>query len=142
MSFLIPEAKQLLNSLKCPICKSPIDLYSGVPLYNRSGHNFACAEDNQHYSLLLKYDISPILIMQERTHVYDHNKKYQLNKTYDYEGGGSITTEIVIYRIDPEGREMFSFEKKRLSFDKDLFDFSNFNKEKAIQRIETILVFH
>jgi hypothetical protein len=138
VTFLSQDAKKLLNNIKCPICKGPIDMISYFWRPNKD-FNFGCANDYKHYSLALRHDELPILITAERVHVYDGNKKYQLNKKYS---DNTVSTEIVIYRIDPEGREIFTFEQKRLLLEKDLFDFAHFNNEKAVQRIKTILLFY
>jgi hypothetical protein len=49
--------------------------------------------------------------------------------------------EIKVSETDLEGRVIFSFKEKIFKSDIDAFDFSNFNIEKAINRIKTLFLF-
>jgi hypothetical protein len=129
-----PEAKKLLNSLKCPLCKAPIDLieYSSA----RKGYNFACAINIDHYLIDLIYD--PLMVNVETVNVYDHKHKYEISKFYK----DGIKTSIKVYETDLESRVIYSFKEKKIVIDIDAFNFAAFNAERAINRIKVIFVFH
>ena len=129
-----PVAKKLLNSLSCPICKSPIDMAA----YHVRGYNYGCATDIDHYAIHLILWEPIIKIDRERVNIYDNKRKYSIIRAYF---NSRIITELEIYETDLENRVIFNFKEKKLVMDKDLFDFSNFNKDKAINRIRTIFVF-
>jgi len=129
-----PVAKKLLNSLRCPICQSPIDTASGYFI----NYNYGCASNIDHYAIhLILWD--PIIkIDRERVNFYDENRKYSIIKSYI---DSDVVTEMEVYETDLEHRTIFSFKEKKLVMNMDLFDFTNFNKDKAINRIRTIFVF-
>jgi len=129
-----PAAKKILNSLRCPICDAQIDTTS----YYVRDYNYGCATDVDHYVIYMILWEPVIRIASERVSIYDKNKKYSLIKSYD---NGKTTTIIEIYETDLENRVIFSFKEKKLVMDKDLFDFANFNVDKALNRIKTVLVF-
>jgi hypothetical protein len=129
-----PVAKKMLNSLSCPICKSPIDMAG----YYVNNYNYGCATDIDHYAIHLILWEPIIRISGERVNLYDKNRKYSLIKSFD---NGNVVTTIEIYETDLENRVIFSFKDKRIMMNKDLFDFRNFNAEKALNRIKTIFVF-
>ena len=124
--------RDLLNKLKCPICKAPIDL-----VYVR-GYNYGCAVNYDHYIIFM---VSGPLswIEKEKVNLYDKKHQYSIIKNYTYLGFSSL--EIKVNETDLEGRVIFSFEEKVFKSDIDAFDFSNFNSEKAINRIKTLFAF-
>lgn len=121
--------KKLLNSLKCPICKAPIDI-----LKHSKPWNFGCAYEMDHYKIRLNDGYCS----SEQTSIYDKTHKYVLVKEFK---DLKLNTTIYIYNTDPEGRVGFSFIEKKVSTDLNLFDFRNFDKEKALNRIKTYLLF-
>ena len=125
-----PELKKLLNSLRCPICKGRIDVM-------RRG--YACAANNDHYQI--NFFMHTVQISTEIVNIRGDGCKYVLIKTYS-PSGQKIQTEIVIMKIDPEGRIEYSHKKKSLVLDQDLFDFRNFNPDRAVNRIKTIFAFY
>lgn len=121
--------KKLLNNLKCPVCKAPIDILKYTKPWN-----FGCAYEFDHYRLRLNDGY----ISAEQTSIYDISHKYVILKEYkDFQ----IKTTIHIYNADPEGRVGFSFVDKKVTTDIDLFDFKNFDSKKALNRIKTYLLF-
>jgi hypothetical protein len=124
--------RDLLNKLKCPICKAPIDL-----VYVRN-YNYGCAIDHDHY--IISMIGGPLSwIEKEKVNLYDKKHQYSIIKNYTYLGFSSL--EIKVNETDLEGRVIFSFEEKVFKSDIDAFDFSNFNSEKAINRIKTLFAF-
>ena len=126
-----PVVKKLLNNLKCPVCKSQIDITSQ---YN----NYGCAIGIDHYRLKLEVDDPVVRIISETVKVYHGQHKYIIIKQYQ---NGDIQTKISVSKIDLEGRDIFSFKDKELIINKDYFDFTNFKLDKVINRIKTIFVF-
>jgi len=125
----MPTQKEILNSLRCPICQSQID---GVSYSIR----FYCAQDQKHYNVWIKDG----KLKKETINLYDLKKllKYELTQTYETNG---VKTIIILENIDAEGREIFSFEENSYTANLALFDFRNFNYDKAINKIKTFLVF-
>lgn len=124
--------KKVLNSLSCPICKSPIDMLpSGV-----KGFSFGCASDMDHYMLEMLYG----LISIERVCIYDINKQHKYIITKKHKDG-ACDTEISIMDTDQEGRVIFSFTDNKVTTDLEMFDFRKFNAEKAVNKIKTFLLF-
>jgi hypothetical protein len=111
-----------------------IDRWSGI-----RGYNYGCVTDLDHYLILVMSDeLGNSTLYDERVHIYSEKVKYQLSKKYDKL---NIKTAINIFDIDAEKRVQFSFKKNVVLFEKDVFDFSNFKPEKAVQRIKTLLTF-
>lgn len=131
MSF--SNLKKLLNSLKCPICNSQIDTLFKVnnPIYR--GFQYGCVFSYKHYAIKVYENYVPGIV-EEIVNLYDKDHEYCILKT-------KINTEIVISNLDPEGRVKFSFSIKKIVTELNLFDFQNFDYEKAINRIKTMLVF-
>jgi len=130
-----PLLKKLLNSLKCPICQCQIDMID-----RRSG--YGCVSDLDHYTIsVMRNDLDLYQVFSETVNVYDNKHKYRLTKKYDSAPATSVKTEIMVFKVDPEGRVNFSFKNSSLVVDKELFDFSKFNVDKAINRIRTVFTF-
>lgn len=130
-----PLLKKLLNSLRCPICQCQIDMID-----RKSG--YGCVNSLDHYVIsVMKNDLGLPQLFTEIVNIYDGKHKYRLTKKYDSAPGASIKTEIMVFKVDPEGRVNFSFKNSSLTLDKELFDFSKFNVEKAINRIKTVFIF-
>lgn len=117
-----------LNKLRCPICKAQIDML------DRAG--YGCAANSDHYQVnISSHDIA---VTWEKVNIYTKKHKYSIIKTYEQ---ANIHTEIFIRDVDLEGRVIFTFDVKSYKTNVNMFDFTNFNSEKAINRINTILVF-
>jgi len=125
---MTPEIKKILNGLKCPICKSPIDITYDF------GYNYGCALNNDHYRLT----IQTYVITKEIVNLYEKKRKYSIVKLHFDK---NTRTEIEIYETDLENRVIFSFENKTYISYRDLFDFTAFDADKAISRIKTFLLF-
>jgi hypothetical protein len=123
--------KKLLNSLKCPICRGPIDM---LDWKSQKPYDFGCAYNIDHYKLLLNDGY----ITQEQVSFYDKTHKYIITKSYK---DSFEKTLIHIYEADQEYRVQFDFLQKLISPEVSLFDFRNFNVEKALNRLKTYLVF-
>lgn len=137
-----PVLKKLLNNLSCPICKGPIDIISSTVSGYRN-YNYGCAASLDHYVILIVSNFNNLGLPKltiETVNVYDKNRKYQLTKRFD-RISSSFNTEILILKTDLEGRVEFSFKNTSLILDKELFDFSKFNADKAVNRIKTIFTF-
>jgi hypothetical protein len=118
--------KAWLNSLFCPICKSPIDIVQG-------GKAYGCATDYDHYIVS-----NHLGITTEVVNVYDSKWKYQIIRSKNQ---NSIKTDIKMFEVDGEKRVKFSFKERKLTFDFDVFDLKIFDANKAIKRIKTLIVF-
>lgn len=137
---VISSLKKLLDSLKCPICKSPID-FIDCRTYNNN--EYICVLNPDHYEVFINYDAGYPLLGREIVRIYDNNYKYILIKRYNVFDPTKTETEILIDKIDPEGRIEFKFKQKKIRFiNKELFNFSDFEIEKSISRIKTILTFY
>lgn len=127
--------KKILNSLKCPICSAPIDVISG----NING-NFGCAMNQDHYTLLLNSWELPVKIQKEIVNIYDKTHKYAITKVHNT--NNTTSTYIDVFDTDLENRVIFNFKAKKFVMDRDLFDFTNFDKDRALKRIKTLFTFN
>lgn len=125
--------KQLLNSLKCPICKKQIDTFSSKRL-TKISYDFACVSDHSHY----KIGLSDEFIRDELVSFYNKNKKISI---YQYKNPLFEKTTIYIDSVDLEKRVIEGAPRLSSSFDKVLFDFQKINESQLISKIKTILVF-
>lgn len=130
-----PLLKKLLNSLKCPICQCQIDMID-----RKSG--YGCVSNLDHYVIsIMRNDFGIPQLFSEIVNIYDDKHKYRLTKKYDSAPATSVKTEIMVFKVDAEGRVNFSFKNNAFTLDKELFDFSKFNVDKAINRIRTVFTF-
>jgi|ERR1035437_21850 hypothetical protein len=120
------KVKQLLNSLRCPICGAQIERF--------------CVINSDHYKVFLNrdnYNIETDSIRMEQVEIYNDKHHYQIRK---YHNTQPILTVITIYNANAEGI-IYDNKYKHLDIKQDLFDFRDFNIKKAINRIKTILTF-
>ena len=134
-----PLVKIILNSLKCPICQSQIDLLDWKDKRQGKHYNFGCVNNWEHYRLFLVHWEPVLRVEYETVVVYEGRHKYEVSQSENN------VTDIFIYNVDPEGRVIEQKDKpgpsSKFSYNKKLFDFSNTNREKVVNRVKTILVF-
>jgi hypothetical protein len=130
-------AKLILNQIKCPICKSPVDLLDWKVRSETRKYNFCCAADWQHYRFYFIHWEPVYRVEYENLIVFEGNHEYVITQ---FDNGG---TEILIFEVDAENNIIESKDKKptKFSYNKKLFDFSQTTREKIINRVKTILVF-
>jgi len=139
-----PLAKRLLNSLRCPICKSQIDLLSFTK--NKKGNNFGCAQDQNHYAIFLVHWDLPFRVEQEDVQVYSGKYLYEIRQNH-YVSPPTIPavkcneTLIFIKEVDKEFRVIEKGKLQHFQYNQILFDFQTTSKDKIINRVKTILVF-
>lgn len=114
--------------MRCPVCGGQID---GVS-------KFHCAFSKQHYSVVIDNDNFPISITREYVRVNDGHKQYYIIQSAN-------ETEIYVFQLNGD-YEIIPPDKtkpapKSIKFDKRLFNFSQINREKLLNRIKTIIVF-
>lgn len=139
--MIINHLKSYLNSLKCPICGAPIDLFI-------SDFQYGCANDRNHYHLNLiktqklfgsqKLESVNEYSVSEYVNIYCSGICYTISKIYD---NNLVKTTIIFNKTDGENRMIFDFNPKKLELNFDAFDFKNFNVEKALNRIKTLSTF-
>ena len=129
-----PDAKKLLNSLRCPICKGQLDLLSHTVVRGVPQYNFFCVNDYRHYGIFLNHWDIPIAIEEEGIIIFEGSYRFDVLQKKD-------NTKIIIREIDPEERVLDSVKPKIFEYDKELFIFSKTTKDKIVNRIKTILVF-
>lgn len=135
-------AKQLLNSLRCPICSGQIDLLDWTKLESKpKDQNFSCVHDPEHFGIFLVHWEQPIRLEQERATVYDGKYRYRVTQYHYFNDIPNPRTHIEIREVDPEHRIKELISMKEFFYQKHLFDFTKTNKEKLVSRIKTILVF-
>src|ERR1700722_18742799 len=101
-----PEAKKILDALKCPICQSNIDLIQCNNTRIGKGYNFGCVVNSFHYAIDFSHWESPPRIFRESVCLIDGSFQYELICSTNQ---GSI-----VYRqdIDGEGRVIDSILNK------------------------------
>jgi hypothetical protein len=139
-------AKLILNSLRCPICKSQIDMLGHAQLSHKKQrpYNYCCASNAEHYGLWFIHWEQPIRIESETAIVYDGCYQYEIKQQHS--GPGLLApkpdyTEITVRKVDAENRIIDNIKPKVFDYYKRLFDFANTTRDKIVLRIRTILVF-
>lgn len=139
-----PLAKALLNSLKCPICQGQVDLLDWKDRSDGMKYNFCCSSNWEHYRLyFVHWELVP-RIEYETVIVYEGRYQYRISQFAPDKRFPSERTEIHTFEVDKENRIISSKDKKFLppiSFEKKLFNFSQTNREKLMNRVKTIIVF-
>lgn len=131
-----PLAKALLNSLKCPLCQSRIDLLDWKDKSDGRTYNFCCSSNWEHYRcFFVSWEVVPY-VEYETVIVYNGKYRYTITQHVDQH------SEIVTSEVDAENRVV---DKRggpgKIRFEQHLFDFSKTNREKLMNRLKTILVF-
>lgn len=139
-------AKIILNSLRCPICKSQIDLIDWTRANMPRTSNFSCVSVPDHFGIWFVHWDGPPVIERETVIVNEGFYQYKIVQKSNFVFANNHTTvshltELLISDIDAEQRLIEGSVSKFLRFPKHLFDFQKTNKEKLINRIKTILVF-
>lgn len=132
-----PIAKAILNSLKCPICQSRIDLLDWKDRSDGKKYNFCCSSNWEHYRCFFVHWEPVFRIEYETVIVYEGKHQYRITQ-YDTQ-----RTEIFIHNVDAENNIIDSRGKGpgKFEYPKHLFDFAKTNREKLVNRVKTILVF-
>jgi hypothetical protein len=114
--------------MKCPVCGGQID---GVS-------SFHCAFSKRHYNVVIDTDSSPFRIIREYVRVNDGKKQYYIIQTQSQ-------TEIYIFQLNGDYEVVLPNKMepapKSIKFDKKLFEFSQTNREKLVNKVKTIIVF-
>lgn len=128
-----PLAKQLLNSLRCPICNGQLDL---IDIYKpeRNGCNFTCVIDSSHYSIFLNHWDEPAKIEREALSVNENNLSYKIIQDYKPLFNSTL---INIQDLQDPG-----IPSKKITIRNKIFDFNKINKDTIINQIKTVLTFY
>jgi len=131
-----PRVKAILNSLKCPICKSQIDLYDYYQKNAKSTqYNFCCASSYDHYRMWFPHWDNPPKIMYDVVDIYEGRYKFRIDQRYSI-----CRTTIDIWEVDAE-HHFINEQSKIFTYHQIMFDYPNTNREKIVNRIKTILTF-
>lgn len=99
---------------------------------------FYCAFTKTHYNLNINSEVTPFEITSETVKVNDGRKQYMVHQTPD-------KTEIYLFQLDGDYRVIQPDKSKPYpmikAFDKKIFNFSQLNREKLVNKIKTIIVF-
>lgn len=127
-------AKKILNNIRCPICSGQLDLPGWQVEQKNKDYNFFCVNDFRHYGIFLIHWDLPISIEQEGVTIFEGSHRFDV-----VQKNGS--TKITIRDVDLEERILDNIKPIVFEYDKEMFIFSQTNREKIINRIKTILVF-
>lgn len=128
--------KIILNSLRCPICKSQIDLYDYLKKNAKStSYNFCCSSDYYHYRMWFPHWDLPPRISHDMLITYEGRHKFQIDQRYLIS-----RTTIDIWEVDPE-HNLVDEQSKSFTYQQILFDYRTTNRDKIVNRIKTILTF-
>jgi hypothetical protein len=131
-----PIIKAKLNSLKCPVCQGQVDVLDWRGPEGQPKFNYCCVSAWGHYRLLM----NDYIVQYETVVIYEGKHRYEIRQNLGDIPTFSGQTTIYICDVDAENRAI-SPKKKMFSTNKYLFDFSQTNREKMVNRIKTILVF-
>lgn len=136
-----PNAKKILDNLKCPICQSSIDLIQWNHRRLGHGYNFGCVINSFHYAIDFAHWETPPRIFKESVFLVDQEVEYELIQTTNN------GTTIYQQDIDAEGRTIDSpknWQSKLFPMyesNMQLFNFSNTTPERLLTRIQTLMTF-
>lgn len=130
-----PLVKQMLNSLKCPVCKGQVDLMDYGNQTRNKKFNYCCVNNWEHYRLFFVHWEPVLRIEYEMVVLYEGRHQYSI---WQFENN---STSIFISEVDAENRVLENVDATQFVYNKKLFDFSQTNREKLINRAKTILVF-
>jgi hypothetical protein len=125
--------KIILNSLRCPLCASQIDMFQD----KRKVYNYSCSSVPEHYRIQFHSLGFPAGVLLESVTIYEGSHQYEIIQNHFTD----IKTDIIMKSVDPEFRIIDKVSPKIFTYKKVLFDFQNTNKEKILNRVKTILVF-
>lgn len=128
--------KSFLNTLKCPLCGSLIDIFDGKEVKRK--FNFACSSNYTHYGIWLNSDLYPF-IEEEVLEIHEKNHMYLIHQFHSQIPNTHMCS-INIFNINGDGNITGSLSSNFV-YDKSLFDFRNTNRSKLLNKIKTILVF-
>ena len=117
------QLKALLNSLRCPVCKSQIDIYGGRI------YSYCCAKNNLEYMLHIPFaaiTLTPV-IAYDKVKIFDDDKKYIVDQQYE-----TKTTVFDIWSVDAEGN-VKDYNNKTVKLDYILFDYQKTDRERIIR---------
>jgi hypothetical protein len=98
--------------------------------------------DWQHYRIWYEHWEGPHRLEKENVIVYEGRHCYEIEQRYNLKLPVPFeTTELRIYEVDAENRIIDTKKVGLFTYNKKLFDFSQTNREKIINRVKTILVF-
>lgn len=121
-----PLLKAILNYLKCPVCGGQIE---GVS-------RFYCAASRDHYNVRFGSDTAPYIIASEKVILSDGTRQYEIIQNAN-------STTIYVWKVNGDNIRIVDKVNPPapIVFDKKLFDFSQINKERLINKMKTIVVF-
>lgn len=126
------QLKQLLNSLRCPVCKAQIDIAGrGIS----RAYNYCCSSRPQEYMLWIRERSPTPTIVYDKIVVYDSSNKYIADQHYD-----DKTTVFDVWNVDVEGN-LTDYSSKTVKLDYILFDYQKTDREGIIRRLKTVMVF-
>lgn len=128
--------KSFLNKMRCPLCKSQLDIIEKYKFYN-----FACATDSIHYAICLDGNYVPTILLREKVTLNYEHLQYILNQ--DYFNDGNVNSSIMTKKIDAEGRVLDISENIKTeiyTFKYKIIDCQNTNQKKIISRLKTVLL--
>jgi hypothetical protein len=129
-------AKNILNSLRCPLCQSSVDLYDFATERQKPDvyYNFHCINNNDHFEVWFPHWAEICQIDNDVVRIYYNNNYYRIGQYYPNQA-----TYINIGKFGGENRLNNSSE--RLYFGNVMFDWQNTNRDKIITRLQTLMTF-
>jgi YHS domain-containing protein len=105
-------AKIVLDSLKCPVCQSRIDLLDWKDRSDGMTYNFCCSSNWEHYRIyFVHWELVP-RIEYETVIVYEGKHQYRISQFSADRRFPSDRTEINIFELDKENRIISSKDRK------------------------------
>lgn len=100
-----------------------------------SDTQFDCVYNESHYTAYVSDDTVLPFIYKEYVIVIDKDSQYEIIKHYN------DNTYVYVSKIDAVDRRIMEVPSLLFKSNEKLFDFSQTNREKIINRLRTILVF-
>ncbi len=149
LDILPKEVDSFIESRVCPLCQSELVSDTTKECYALSlgnGKEYAawtpCKQDPSHYSLNFGWqDPKHISLSDEEIVVYHDDKEYKITKIYDDMPPETISFIVKIFQLDECGSIVNPEVFITVYLKAGSFDFENFNIEKAVSLIKTMVIF-
>lgn len=131
------RVKLIVNSLRCPLCKSQIeghDVYG--PNARTTSFNFHCVSNYDDYRFWMPHDDYHVpKIHYDMVDIFEGKHKFRIDQRYLIN-----RTTIDVWEVDAE-KNLVNEKSKIFNYQQIFFDYQKTNRDKIINRIKTILTF-
>jgi histidinol phosphatase-like PHP family hydrolase len=131
-----PTARKFLDTLRCPLCNSLIDLLEWKQsIANSVKFNFCCSQNWEHYCLYFQYWKIPFFIEYERVCIFLPGIEYDILQSNSLQ-----KTDVNFYQTDLENR-IIAVAQQPVTYQYLLINFQESSQEEIVNRLMIIMTF-